>query len=154
MPSQSPAYLLLCQGHFFLWVLLMSSLLYLAHYIILCLPASPIGHPLRAEIILHFSILSIWYIKVQFSLSVVSNSLWPHGLQHARLPCPSPTPGACSNSCPLSWWCYPTISSSVVLLFLPSIFPSIRVFSKESALHIRWPKYWSFSFSISPSSVR
>ena len=52
--------------------------------------------------------------SVQFSSSVVSNSLWPHGLQHARLPCPSPTPVTYSNSCPLSWWCYPTISSSVV----------------------------------------
>ena len=44
----------------------------------------------------------------------MSNSLWPHGLQHARLPCPSPSPGACSNSCPLSRWCHPTISSSVI----------------------------------------
>ena len=52
--------------------------------------------------------------SVQFSCSVVSNSLWPHGLQHARLPCPSPTPGACSNSYPLSYWCHPTISSSVI----------------------------------------
>ena len=52
--------------------------------------------------------------SVQFSRSVVSDSLRPHGLQHARLPCPSPTPRACSNSCPLSQWCYPTISSSVV----------------------------------------
>ena len=51
--------------------------------------------------------------SVQFSLSVTSASLWPHGLQHTRLPCPSPTPGACSNSCPLSPWCPPTISSSV-----------------------------------------
>ena len=51
----------------------------------------------------------------QFSCSVVSNFLWPHGLQYARLPCPSPTPGAHSNSCPSSWWCHPTISSSVVL---------------------------------------
>ena len=51
---------------------------------------------------------------VLFSRSVVSNSLWPHGQQHARLPCPSPTPKACSNSCPLSWWCHPTISSSVI----------------------------------------
>ena len=51
---------------------------------------------------------------VQFSCSVVSNSLWPHGLQHARLPCPSPTPGACSNQRPLNWWCVPTISSSVI----------------------------------------
>ena len=52
--------------------------------------------------------------SVQFSHSVVSNSLRPHGLQHARLPCPSPTPRACSNSCPLSQWYHPTISSSVV----------------------------------------
>ena len=52
--------------------------------------------------------------SVQFSCSVVSNSLRSHGLQHSRLPCPSPTPGVYSNSCPLSWWCHPTISSSVV----------------------------------------
>ena len=52
--------------------------------------------------------------SVQFSCSVMSDSLWPHGLQHARLPCPSPTLGACSNSCPLSWWCHLTISSSVI----------------------------------------
>ena len=69
------------------------------------------------------------------------------------LPCPSPSPGACSNSSPLSQWCHSTISSSVCpLLLLPSIFPSIRVFSNESALRIRWPKYWSFSFSLSPSN--
>ena len=52
--------------------------------------------------------------SVQLSRLVVSNSLWPHGLQHARPPCPSPTSGTCSNSCPLSWWCHPTISSSVI----------------------------------------
>ena len=52
--------------------------------------------------------------SVQFSRSVMSDSLWPHGLQHARLPCPSPTPGAYSNSCPKSQWCHPTISSSVI----------------------------------------
>ena len=52
--------------------------------------------------------------SVQFRSSVVSDSLWPHGLQHARFPCPTPTPRACSNSCPSSWWCHPTISSSVV----------------------------------------
>ena len=156
-------------------------------------------------------------------------TLWPHGLQHDRLPCPSWTSGAYSNSCPSSRWCHPTISSFVVpfssclqsfpasvsfqwvsfshqfssvqllsrvwlfatpwtaahqaslsitnsqsppkpmsivlvipfnhlipyhpLLLLPSIFPIIRgVFSNESALRIRWPKYWSFSFSISPSN--
>ena len=52
-------------------------------------------------------------LAMLFSHSVMSDSLRPHGLQHARLPCPSPAPGVCSNSCPLSWWCYPTISSSV-----------------------------------------
>ena len=52
--------------------------------------------------------------KVQFSCSVLYDSLWPHGVQHSRLPCPSPTPGVCSNSCPLNRWCYPTISSSVI----------------------------------------
>ena len=71
-------------------------------------------------------------------------TLRPHGLQHATFPCPSPSPGVGSNSCPLSQWCHPT------LLLPPSIFPSIRVFSNESALRIRWPKYWSFS--ISPSN--
>ena len=79
-------------------------------------------------------------------------TLWPHGLQHARLPCPSPTSGVYSDSCPLSQWCHPTISFSVIPFCSPSIFPSIRVFSSESVLCIRWPKYWSFGFSISPSN--
>ena len=78
----------------------------------------------------------------------MSDSFWPHGLQHTRLPCPSPTPEACSNSCPSNRQCHPTISSSVI----PFSFPSIRVFSNESVLCIWWPKYWSFSFSISPSN--
>ena len=77
----------------------------------------------------------------------MSNSLQPLELQYARLLCPSPSPWVWSNSCPLSQWGSLTISSS---LLLPSIFPSIRVFSNESVLHIRWPKYWSFS--ISPSN--
>ena len=60
---------------------------------------------------------------------------------------------ACSNSCPLTQWCHPIMSFSCLpLLLLPSIFPRIRVFSSESTLHIKWPKYWSFSLSISPSS--
>ena len=93
------------------------------------------------------------FSSVQFSRSVVSDSLLPHGRQLARLPCPSPTLGAYANSSPLSWWCHPTISSSVgPLLLPPSIFPSIRVFSSESVLPIRWPKYWSFSFNISLSN--
>ena len=85
--------------------------------------------------------------SVQFTCLVVSDSLQPCGLQHARLPCPSPSPRVYTNSCPLSRWCHPTISSSVV-----PFSSSIRVFSNESALHIRWPKYWSFSFNISLSN--
>ena len=93
---------------------------------------------------------------VQFSsFSSVAQScptLWPHESQHARPPCPSPTPGVYSNSCPLSWWCHPAISSSLIpFSSCPPIPPSIRVFSSESTLHMRWPKYWSFSFNISPS---
>ena len=76
-----------------------------------------------------------------------------NGLQPARLLCPPLSCGVSSNSCPLSWWCYPTLLSSVVpFLLLPSIFPSMRVFSDESALHIKWLKYWSFSLNISPSN--
>ena len=81
----------------------------------------------------------------QFSHSVMSNSLRPHESQHARPPCPSPTPGVHPNSCPSSQSCHPAISSSVVIP------PSLRVFSNETILHMRWPKHWSFSFSISPS---
>jgi len=85
--------------------------------------------------------------------SVRSYSLQPHGLQHDRLPCPSSTPGVCSNSCPLS----SVMPSNHLILccplfLLPSIFPNFRVFSNESVLHIRWPKYGSFSFSIRPSN--
>ena len=91
--------------------------------------------------------------SVHFSRSVGSNFLWSQGLWHAGIPCPSPAPGACSDSCTLSWWWHLTISSSVVpFSFPPSVFPSIRVFSTESVLCIRQPKNWSFSFSISPSS--
>ena len=82
--------------------------------------------------------ICIQFSSVQLSHSVASSFLWPHGLQHARLPCPSPTPGACSNSRPLSRWCHPTISSSVIPF--SSYLPSIRVFSNEFVLHIRWPK--------------
>ena len=80
--------------------------------------------------------------SVQFSRSVVSNSLWSHESQHARPPCPSPTPRVHPNSCPVSWWCHPAISSCRPLLLLPPIPPSIRVFSNESTLHMKWPKYW------------
>ena len=97
--------------------------------------------------VMHAKLLQ--FSSVQFSCSVMSDSLRPHGLQHARLPCPSPT------QTHVHWvgdainhliFCHP-------LLLPSSIFPSIRVFSNESVLCIRWPKYWSFSFSISPSNA-
>ena len=91
-------------------------------------------------------------LSVQFSRSVVSDSLRPHESQHAKPPCPSPTPGVHSDSTSIKSvmpsshliLCHP-------LLLLPPIPPGIRVFSNESTVHARWPKYWSFSFSISPS---
>ena len=79
------------------------------------------------------------------------DSLRPHKSQHARPPCPSPTPRVHPNPCPSSRWCHPTISFCRPLLLLPPVPPSNRVFSNESALHMRWPKYCSFSFNISPS---
>ena len=80
-------------------------------------------------------------------------TLWDSMDWNMPPPCPSPTPRAYSNSYPLSWWCHPTISSSVIpLLLMPSVFPSIRVFSNEPVLRVRWLKYWSFSSSISPSN--
>ena len=91
--------------------------------------------------------------SVQFSHSVVSNSFWPHGLQHARPPCPSPTPGIYSKLMSIE-----SIMPSnhlilcCPLLLLPSVFPIIRVFSNESILRIRWPKCSSFRFSISISN--
>ena len=90
--------------------------------------------------------------SVQFSRSVVSDSLRPHESQHARPPCSSPSPRVHSDSCPSSQGCHPAISSSVVpFSSCPPIPPSIRVFSSESTLLMMWPKYWSFSFSIIPS---
>ena len=168
-----------------------------------------------------FFFLNFYFILELFSHSVMSDSLWPHGLQHARFPYPSPSPGACSDSYLLSLWCHSTISSSVVpvsclqsfpasvqfnsvqslscvwlfatpwtiacqaslsinnsqsspkptsivsvmpsnhlilchhLLLLPSMFPSIRVFSNESALHIRWSKIGiSASTSVLPMNTQ
>ena len=85
----------------------------------------------------------------QISRSVVSDSLRPHESQHARPPCPSPTPGVHSDSCPLSQWCH--LIFCCPLLLLSPVPPSIRVFSNKSTLCMRWPKYWSFSFSIIPA---
>ena len=105
----------------------------------------------------------MFLLSLLFSHLVKSNSLRPHGLQHTRLPHPSPSPRVCSNPCPWSQRCHPTISSFAALFplclqsspgYIWSILPRpfLRVFSNESALCIRWPKYWSFSFSNSPPS--
>ena len=95
----------------------------------------------------------IQFSSVQFSCSVVSDSLRPHESQHARPPCLSPTPGVYSNHQSIE---SVMPSSHLILcrplLLLPPIPPSIRVFSNESVLRMKWPKYWSFSFSISPSN--
>ena len=91
------------------------------------------------------------FSSVQFSSSVVSDSFRPHESQHARPPCPTPTPGVHLNSRPSGQWCHPAISSSVVpFSSCPQSLPSSES-SNESTLRMRWPKYWTFSFSIIPS---
>ena len=106
------------------------------------------------SMLLHIELLQS-LVAAEYSLfnrSVMSDSWRPHGLQHIRLPCPSPSPGPCSNACPLSRWCHPTISSSVVpFSSCLQSFPASGSFFTESALPIRWLKYRSFSFSINPS---
>ena len=96
----------------------------------------------------------IWFIQdfssVQFSRSFISNSLWPHGPQHARPPCPSPTPSLLTFTSIELVMPSNHLIRCCPLLLLPSISPSIRVFSNESALCMRWPKYLSFNFNISP----
>ena len=93
------------------------------------------------------------FSSVQFSHSVMSDSLRPHGLQHTRSPCPSTTPRVYSNSCPLSWWCHPTISSSVIpssshLQSFPASgsFPMSQFFASGGQSIVVSAKYWSFSF--------
>ena len=106
-------------------------------------------------------LLSFQFSSVQFSCSVMSNSLRPHEQQHTRLPCPSLSPrvlklmsieSVMPSNHLLVLSTDPTVGTICHSLLLPSIFPSIRVFSIELAFPIRWPKYWSFSFSISPSN--
>ena len=94
--------------------------------------------------------VNLW-VMLLFSRSVVSDSLWPHGLQYFRLLCPPPSPGVCSNSGPLSWWCYLSHPLS------PPSPPVLRLSQhqglfQEVALRIRWPEHWSFGFSVNPSS--
>ena len=96
----------------------------------------------------------IQFSSVQFSRSVVSDSLRPHESQHTRPPCPSPTPGVHPDSSIESVMPSSHLILCRPLLLLPPIPPSIRVFSNESTLRMRWPKYWSFSFSIIPSKEK
>ena len=102
---------------------------------------------------LFFSLHSLVFSSIPISCSIVSNSLWPYGLQQARPPCPSPTPKGLHKLMSIE---SVMPSNHLILcrslLLLPSIFPNIRVFSNESALRIRWSKYWSFSFNITPSN--
>ena len=115
-----------------------------------------LGTDLPALLSLHNTVRERDYISIHilFSHSVVSDSLQPHGLKHTRLPSPSPSPGACSNPCSLSMSGDAIQPSHPLLLPSPpaSNLSSIWVFSNESVIHIRWPNYWSFSFSISPSN--
>ena len=103
--------------------------------------------------------ISIWRFPILLSVQVRSGQSLSRvrlfatpWIQHSKPPCPSPTPGVYPNSCLSSQWCHSAISSSVVPFSTPPIPPSIRVFSNESTLCMRWPKYWSFSFSISSSN--
>ena len=101
--------------------------------------AEPLGKPIKSSLLL------------LFSHPVMSHSLQPHKLQHTRPPCPSPSPGVYPSSCSLHRWCCPAISSSDAhFSFCPPSFPASD-FSNELSAHIRWPKYWNFSFSISLS---
>ena len=115
------------------------------------IPGSPHQiKPFRAKAMFHFLILALTVLVfLLLSHQVVSPSCKPHELQHARLPCLSLSPWVWSHSRPLSPWCHPNILSSVAPFFSCPL-PSIRIFSSESAFHIRWSKYWSFS--ISPSN--
>ena len=96
--------------------------------------------------------LNIAHYSVQFNHSVMSDSLWPHEPQHTRPPCPSPTPGVYPNSCPLSRWCHPAISSSVIpFCSCPQSFPESGSF-QMSQLSTSGGQSWSLSFNISPSN--
>ena len=98
----------------------------------------------------------IYCSQAQFSCSVLSDSLRPHGLQHTRPPCPSPTPRICSNSCPLSWWWHPTISSSVI-----PFSSCLQFFSASESFHVSqfftsggWSIGVSASASVLPMSIQ
>ena len=105
---------------------------------------------LKLPLMSSFQVLK--YQFSSFSHSVVSDSLWHHELQHARPPCSSSTPGVYSNMSIESVMPSNHLILCLPFLIPPSVFPNVRVFSNDSTLHMRWPKYWSFSFNISPSN--
>ena len=120
------------------------------------LPHSIHTYHLNESILYHrlqitYFTMSPFLNTVQFNCSVLSDSLRPHESQHTRPPCPSPVPRVHSDSRPSSQGCPSHLILCRTLLLLPPIPPSITVFSSESTLRMRWPKYWSFSFSIIPS---
>ena len=127
------------------------------------LTTKPPGKPIMYEdssvkiyicpcVFVHIHIFPQYMCLVHFSHSVVSDSLWPHGLQHTRPLCPSPTPRVSKLTSIESVMPSNHLILCGPLLLLPSIFPSIRVFSNESVLHNTWPKNWHFSCNISPSN--
>ena len=122
---------------------------------VFCFSCSEHQQPTRRLVSVSYTVLTTLFrfAGIQFSLVAQScPTLRPHESQHTRPPCPSPAPGVHSNSCPLSQWCHPALSSSVIpFSSCPQSLPA-SVFSNESTLHMRWPKYWSFNFSISPSN--
>ena len=100
-----------------------------------------------------WNLLRVQFSSVQFSCLVVSDSLQPYGLQHTRPPCPSPTPGVYPNLCPLSWWCHPTISSSVIPFSShPQSFPVSGSYQMSQLFASDGQSIGSFSFNISPSN--
>ena len=121
------------------------------NWLLICL-LPPVHHSLISQ---NCSISIVMVCCCSLSHSFLSDLLWSHELQHTRLPCPSLSPWACSNSCPWSRWCHPTISSSIIPFSscLQSV-PASGSFSKESAVCIRWPKSWSFSFSTSAMDIQ
>ena len=112
-----------------------------------------VHRPTRVRRVLTTKPTSPHTIESQSVQSVVSSSLQPHGLQHTRPACPSPTSRVYSNSCPLCRWCHPTILSFVIPFSSCLLsFPASGYFQRSQFFTIRWPNYWNISFSISPSN--
>ena len=106
----------------------------------------PVRHELLWDIYLPSTYLHSWQIRGSCCSVAMSDSLWPHGLQHTRLPCPSTSLGACPNSCPLSLWCHPTISFSVVpFSSCPQSFPASGSFLMSNCSYVERENWWLYS---------